>query len=341
MTRVGAIDCGTNSIRLLVADVDPGAGPGPRRWSTWCAGWRSSGSATGSTAPARSPPRPWPARWRWRATTPRSARSSRSSGSGSWRPRPPVTPATPREFVDGVRTAFAAYGIAPEVVTGHEEAALSFRGATGGLQAHGVDGPYLVVDLGGGSTEFVRGTDRRRAGPVGRHRLRPDDRAAPAQRPADRRRDRGRHRATSTPRSTRPAATVAARGCRDARGAGRLGHHHHRARAAACPPTTPRASTSPRCRSTRSSRPATSCWRMPRAERAALGFMHPGRVDVIGAGALVWRRIVERVSTARPASPRSSPPSTTSSTASPCRCLSRLRSWRGGPRLADRTPSIT
>ena len=34
---------------------------------------------------------------------------------------------------------------------------------------------------------------------------------------------------------------------------------------------------------------------MTRADRAALGFMHPGRVDVIGAGALVWRRIVERV----------------------------------------------
>ena len=57
-------------------------------------------------------------------------------------------------------------GIAPEVVTGDEEAALSFPGATGGLQAHGVDGPYLVVDLGGGSTEFVRGTadGRRRPG---------------------------------------------------------------------------------------------------------------------------------------------------------------------------------
>mgnify|MGYP002722431537 FL=1 len=32
-----------------------------------------------------------------------------------------------------------------------------------------------------------------------------------------------------------------------------------------------------------------------RAERGALGFMHPGRVDVIGAGALIWRTIVERV----------------------------------------------
>lgn len=34
---------------------------------------------------------------------------------------------------------------------------------------------------------------------------------------------------------------------------------------------------------------------MPRAQRAALPYMHPGRVDVIGAGALVWRRVVERV----------------------------------------------
>jgi exopolyphosphatase/guanosine-5'-triphosphate,3'-diphosphate pyrophosphatase len=34
---------------------------------------------------------------------------------------------------------------------------------------------------------------------------------------------------------------------------------------------------------------------MSRAERAALPYMHPGRVDVIGAGALVWRRVVERL----------------------------------------------
>ncbi len=33
---------------------------------------------------------------------------------------------------------------------------------------------------------------------------------------------------------------------------------------------------------------------MTRADRAALGFMHPGRVDVIGAGALVWSRVVRR-----------------------------------------------
>jgi len=39
----------------------------------------------------------------------------------------------------------------------------------------------------------------------------------------------------------------------------------------------------------------TSLLLMTRAERAALGFMHEGRVDVIGAGALVWRTIVQRL----------------------------------------------
>jgi exopolyphosphatase/guanosine-5'-triphosphate,3'-diphosphate pyrophosphatase len=38
---------------------------------------------------------------------------------------------------------------------------------------------------------------------------------------------------------------------------------------------------------------------MTRAERAALPFMHPGRVDVIGAGALIWSRVVERVAVPR------------------------------------------
>ena len=46
---------------------------------------------------------------------------------------------------------------------------------------------------------------------------------------------------------------------------------------------------------------------MTRADRAALPFMHPGRVDVIGAGALVWHQVVQRVP-ARPAPPASSPP---------------------------------
>jgi exopolyphosphatase/guanosine-5'-triphosphate,3'-diphosphate pyrophosphatase len=46
-------------------------------------------------------------------------------------------------------------GAEPEVISGREEAALSFAGATAGLAA---PAPYLVVDIGGGSTEFVHGT---------------------------------------------------------------------------------------------------------------------------------------------------------------------------------------
>jgi len=47
-------------------------------------------------------------------------------------------------------------GIEPEVISGEEEAALSFAGAIQDFQAS--DGPFLVVDIGGGSTEFVFGT---------------------------------------------------------------------------------------------------------------------------------------------------------------------------------------
>ena len=48
----------------------------------------------------------------------------------------------------------ATLGVDPEVITGDEEARLSFTGAVRGLAA---DPPYLVVDIGGGSTEFVIG----------------------------------------------------------------------------------------------------------------------------------------------------------------------------------------
>ncbi len=47
-------------------------------------------------------------------------------------------------------------GVRPELLTGDEEAALSFLGATAELDP--ADGPYLVVDIGGGSTEFIVGT---------------------------------------------------------------------------------------------------------------------------------------------------------------------------------------
>lgn len=58
------------------------------------------------------------------------------------------------EFFDA---AEAVLGARPELLSGEAEAELSFRGATAELDA--TDGPFLVVDIGGGSTEFIVGTD--------------------------------------------------------------------------------------------------------------------------------------------------------------------------------------
>ncbi len=59
------------------------------------------------------------------------------------------------ELFDAVE---ALVGTRPELLSGDEEGRLSFRGATGELDP--ATGPFLVVDIGGGSTEFIVGTDR-------------------------------------------------------------------------------------------------------------------------------------------------------------------------------------
>jgi exopolyphosphatase/guanosine-5'-triphosphate,3'-diphosphate pyrophosphatase len=60
-----------------------------------------------------------------------------------------------REFFDAAERAL---GARPELLSGDEEAELSFRGATAGVPTTGA--PFLVMDIGGGSTEFVLGTDK-------------------------------------------------------------------------------------------------------------------------------------------------------------------------------------
>ncbi len=102
------------------------------------------------------------------------------------------------------------------MITGDEEAALSFSGATRGLAGAGdVAAPYLVVDIGGGSTEFVLGEDKvtaARSVDIGcvrmleRHLV--DDPPVPA---ADRDRDRRHRRRDRAGRRTRPARCAPAR----------------------------------------------------------------------------------------------------------------------------------
>jgi exopolyphosphatase / guanosine-5'-triphosphate,3'-diphosphate pyrophosphatase len=285
MTRVAAIDCGTNSIRLLVADVDAGSrslvdlervmeivrlGEGVDR--------------TGRIAPE--------AMARTLDATSRYASLCRELGVE--RTRFVATSASrdaenSGEFVAGVRKVL---GVEPEVVDGSEEAQLSFVGATGEL--HGRHpAPYLVVDLGGGSTEFVLGgetVEAARSVDVGCVRM--TERHLVGDPPTSEQVDAATadieaaiDLAAQTVPLTDARTLVGLAGSVTTITARALGLEAYRAEVihgsvlpvddvvAAC----------------------TDLLEMTREQRAALPFMHPGRVDVIGAGALVWRCVVQRV----------------------------------------------
>jgi exopolyphosphatase / guanosine-5'-triphosphate,3'-diphosphate pyrophosphatase len=302
--RVAAIDCGTNSLRLLVADVDPAAGTltdVDRRMEIVRLG--QGVDATGRLAPA---------------ALDRTLRALRSyaeivAAAGASTVRMVATSATrdaanAAAFVAGVREVL---GVDPEVLSGDEEARLSFTGATtelaaaarpgvggegegGGLAAAGPTAPpYLVADIGGGSTEFVLGDPPVVSGAVSvdigcvrmteRH-LR-DDPPRPAE-VAAARADIGAALdvvaakiAVADARTLVGLAgsvtTVAALALGlEAYDAGLI--HHARIGVGAVQEQTARLLA------------------MPQAERARLGVMHPGRVDVIGGGALVLEAIMTR-----------------------------------------------
>ncbi|MEW1721123.1 Ppx/GppA phosphatase family protein [Streptomyces sp. NPDC093109] len=153
MTRVAAIDCGTNSIRLLVADADPVTGELTdldRRMTIVRLG--QDVDRTGRLAPE--------ALERTFAACREYAAAIKEYGAEHVRF---VATSASRdaenrdEFVSGVLDIL---GVEPEVITGDQEAAFSFTGATKELP--GADS-CLVVDIGGGSTEFVVGDDEVRA----------------------------------------------------------------------------------------------------------------------------------------------------------------------------------
>jgi len=145
MTRLAAVDCGTNSIRLLVADVDGDRLTDVvRRMEIVRLG--EGVDRTGRLAPAAIE----------RTRVALADYAAVIHDTGAQRVRMVATSASrdaanADEFREMVR---ATLGTGPEVITGDEEARLSFAGAVRGLP---VAGPYLVVDIGGGSTEFVTG----------------------------------------------------------------------------------------------------------------------------------------------------------------------------------------
>jgi exopolyphosphatase/guanosine-5'-triphosphate,3'-diphosphate pyrophosphatase len=150
VTRVAAIDCGTNSIRLLVADA---AG---RQLTDVHREMRivrlgQNVDRTGRLAPE--------ALERTFAALRDYAGQVRELGAE--RVRMCATSATrdAANSADFVRGCVDIIGAAPEVISGAEEAATSFLGATLTLPRDRFPPPYLVVDIGGGSTELVLGDD--------------------------------------------------------------------------------------------------------------------------------------------------------------------------------------
>ncbi|MEV0491643.1 Ppx/GppA phosphatase family protein [Streptomyces atratus] len=154
MTRVAAIDCGTNSIRLLIADADPATGELTeldRRMEIVRLG--QDVDRTGRLAP-EALERTFAACRRYAAVIKeRGAEKIRFVATSASRDAE-----NRDEFVRGV---LEILGVEPEVISGDQEAEFSFDGATKELEGSDhLPKPYLVVDIGGGSTEFVVGDDR-------------------------------------------------------------------------------------------------------------------------------------------------------------------------------------
>ena len=282
MTRVAGIDCGTNSIRLLIADVGR-AGLTDVLREMRIVRLGQGVDRTGRLAPE--------ALERTRVALADYAAEIRRHEAE--RVRMVATSATRDaanrdEFTEMVH---AELGVEPEVITGQQEAALTFTGAVAALADPG--GPLLVVDIGGGSTELVRGADgtiRAHSMDVGCVRM------------------TERHLRDDPPTAEQIDATIAdVRAAVDAARADvaldlpltfvgvagtvttiaaiALGLDHYDADAIHASTIT----------AGQVDDVAERLLRMTHAERAALPVMHPGRVDVIGGGALVLRTLIEAV----------------------------------------------
>ena len=161
MTRVAAIDCGTNSIRLLVADGHIGEDGRPHLADLTR---QMRIVRLGKGVDARGYLDPGAISRTVEATIEYQRMIEKL---GATRTRFVATSATrdASNSAEFIRQIKAVIGVEPEVIVGTEEASLSFRGAVGGLGGS-VRTPMLVVDIGGGSTEFTLGDDARIIGAV-------------------------------------------------------------------------------------------------------------------------------------------------------------------------------
>jgi exopolyphosphatase/guanosine-5'-triphosphate,3'-diphosphate pyrophosphatase len=150
--RVAAVDIGTNSVRLLVAEVD-GTSPRDAKVVTLDRRMRITRLGQGvDKARALAPE----AIERTVAVLREYRGALDEHGVTAVRATATSAARDSSNRDDFFTAAHDALGITPELLSGDEEAGLSFLGATADLDA---PAPYLVVDIGGGSTEFVLGTD--------------------------------------------------------------------------------------------------------------------------------------------------------------------------------------
>ena len=149
MSRVAAIDCGTNSIRLLIADITGGNFKEVLRTMEIVRLGQGVDQNKSFHPDAIA---------RTLSAVEKFAQLIASKGVEKIRfcATSATRDASNRElFTNGVKKIL---GVEVEVIPGEQEAALSFIGATKELSQS--DGPFLVVDIGGGSTEFVFGSEK-------------------------------------------------------------------------------------------------------------------------------------------------------------------------------------
>ena len=279
MSRVAAIDCGTNSIRLLIADITDGKFHEVLRTMEVV----RLGQGVDQTKSFHPD-----AIARTLAEVEKFANQITVKGAEKIRfcATSATRDATNRDlFIDGVRNIL---GVEVDVISGAQEAALSFSGATKSLMQS--EAPFLVVDIGGGSTEFVIGsTEVLAAKSVNIGCVRMSERHLNQQPPsavqvqaaiADIDRaiaEAARDVAITTAKTliaVAGTATTVAAAALELSAYDRYAIHLSRISAE------------------KVHQVAAKFQSLSRDEIANLGYMHPGRVDVITAGALVLSRVM-------------------------------------------------
>ena len=279
MSRVAAIDCGTNSIRLLIADITGDNFKEVLRTMEIVRLGQGVDQNKAFHSDAID-----------RTLSAVRLFKDHIASKGVEKIRFCATSATRDAtnrnlFIDGVREIL---GIEVEVIPGEEEAELSFIGATKELRQS--DAPFLVVDIGGGSTEFVFGNEKvdfAKSVNIGCVRMserhlntQPPSMAQIAQAIVDI--DIAITQAAAVVPITTAKTLVAVAGTATTVAAAALEltdydrHMIHLSRISA----------------SNVHKVAASFQSMNKDQIATLGFMHPGRVDVITAGSLVLSRIM-------------------------------------------------